>query len=90
MKFSIAQSFEGLTRTIDIEVTADSGKRLASIETTYDGFTLGHDSPNPPVSTYSRAFKVQQGLTPNQPHTVHVNARHVDGTSDAGEKTWVD
>jgi hypothetical protein len=90
MKFVIAQSHDGFTRTIDINVEAGAGKRLADVETVYDGFSLGHDSPNPAVSTYARTFKRQEGITPNQPHTVQVRARHVDGTTDAGSRTWND
>jgi hypothetical protein len=90
MKFAIAQSHEGFTRTIDVKVDADAGKQLADVETTYGGFTLGHDFRNPPESAYQRTFTQQEGLTPNQPHTVKVRARHVDGSSDAASKTWND
>jgi len=90
LKFTITQSHDGFTRTIGVGVDADSGKRLSDVTTIYDGFTLNHDSPNPPVSSYNRTFAVQQGLTPNQPHTVQVNANHTDGTSDSGIKTWND
>ena len=90
MKITITPSYDGFTRTIAVSVDADSGKRIQDVETIYDHFTLGHDFPNPPVSTYSRAFTRQEGITPNQPHTVQVNARHTDGTSDSGVKTWND
>jgi len=90
MTFTITQSHEGLTRTINVAVKADGNKRLSDIDTVYDGFSLGHDFPNPQVSTYERAFTVQQGITPNQPHTIQVSARHGDGSSDSGSKTWND
>ena len=90
MKFGITWSHEGFKRTIAVTVDADAGKRLADVETIYDNFPLGHDFPNPAVSSYSRTFTKQEGITPNQPHTVQVNARHTDGITDAGSKTWND
>lgn len=76
MKFTITWSQEGFKRAISVAVDADAGKRLAEVETIYDMLPLGHDSPNPPVSSYSRTFTKQEGITPNQPHTMQVNAKH--------------
>jgi hypothetical protein len=90
MKFTITASHDGFTRTIAVSVDADSGKHLQDVETKYDMFTLDHDYPNPPVGSYARTFTRQEGITPNQPHTVQVNARHTDGTSDSGIKKWND
>ncbi len=92
MKITITPAYDGFTRTISVSVDADSGKQIQEVETIYDNFTLGHghDLQNPPVSTYSRTFTQEEGITPNEPHTVRVNARHTDGTSDSGVKTWND
>lgn len=90
MKIVITASHDGFTRTISVSVDADNGKRIQDVETKYDTFTLYHDSPNPAVGSYSRIFTQQEGITPNQNHTVQVNARHTDGTTDSSVKTWKD
>lgn len=90
MKITIAASHDGFTRTISVNVDADSGKRVQDVEAKYDMFTLFHDFPQPAVGSYSRVFTQQEGITPNQNHTVQVNARHTDGTSDSSVKTWKD
>ena len=90
MKFTLAHSHEGFTRTIGIKVDADAGKRLSRVTTTYQGFVLGDDFLNPAQSSYSRTFTKSEGIAPHQPHTTQVTANHSDGTSDAGSDTWND
>ena len=92
MKFVISQTHEGLTRTITVQVTADTGKKLQRVRTTYDNFVEDDDTLNPKLSFYETVVKKTQGITPNQKHTVLVEAWHDDQppTSDAGQKTWID
>lgn len=90
MKFTISQVHEGLTRTISVQVVADAGKKLSRVITRYDGFVEDDDTLNPAGSSYETTVKKNEGLSPNQKHTVVVEATHNDNTTDAGVKSWVD
>lgn len=90
MKFAISQIHEGITRTITVQVLADSGKKLQRVRTSYDGFPEDDDTLSPRVSSYETVVRKQEGLAPNQKHTVVVEAWHDDGSSDAGQKSWLD
>lgn len=90
VKFTISQQHEELTRTISVQVVADAGKKLLRVVTKYDGFVIDDDTLNPPGSSYETIVKRTEGLTPNQKHTVIVEAAHNDHTSDAGQKSWMD
>jgi hypothetical protein len=90
MKITIGQTHEGFTRTITVQVGADASKKLSRVKTTYDGFVEDDDMLNPAVSSYETVVKKNQGITPNQKHTVVVEAWHADNSSDAGQKSWFD
>jgi hypothetical protein len=90
MKFTISQAHEGFTRTISVQVVADAGKKLSRVITRYDNFVEDDDTLNPAASSYETVVKKNEGLTPNQKHTVIVEATHNDNTTDAGVKSWVD
>jgi hypothetical protein len=90
MKFTISQAHEGFTRTISVQVVADTGKKLSRVITRYDGFVEDDDTLNPAGSSYETVVKKNEGLTPNQKHTVVVEATHNDNTTDSGTKSWVD
>ena len=90
MKFTISQVHEGFTRTITVQVVADAGKKLSRVVTKYEGFVEDDDTLNPPGSSYETVVKKNEGLKPNQKHTVVVEGTHTDNTTDAGQKSWVD
>jgi len=90
MKFTINQTHEGIKRTITVQVVADTGKKLTRVTTKYDGFVEDDDTLDPAVSSYETVVKKDQGKTPNQKHTVVVEAWHNDNSTDAGQKSWVD
>jgi hypothetical protein len=90
VKFTISQVHEGFTRTISVQVLADAGKKLTRVVTKYGGFVEDDDLLNPAGSSYETIVKKNEGLTPNQKHTVIVEATHNDNTTDAGVKSWVD
>lgn len=89
MKFTIGQSHEGATRTITVQVLADQGKQLQRVITKYDGF-VEDDDTLPPCSSYETVVRKQEGLSPNQKHTVVVEATHTDTSRDSGVKSWLD
>ncbi|HEX8170258.1 MAG TPA: hypothetical protein VF824_06950 [Thermoanaerobaculia bacterium] len=90
MKFTISQQHEVNTRTITVQVVADSGKKLTRVVTRYDNFVIDDDTLSPAASSYETVVKKNEGITPNQKHTVAVEATHNDATTDAGVKSWVD
>ena len=92
MTISIAHRFDLATRVIDVSVTADPGKRLARVETTYDGFRLGFGSGDihPPASSYSNSYNTQDAISPGRERVVVVNAWHTDGSTDSAQKRWFD
>ena len=90
MQFTIQQSHEGVTRTIRVQVIADAGKKLQRVVTRYDGVPEDDDSMSQPVSHYETEVKKNQGVSPGRKHTVIVEGWHDDGSTDAGQKSWVD
>ena len=91
MNITIAHRYDMGTRIIDVSVTADAGKRLSRVETTFDGYRFpGDPSVNPPAGSYSNSYAKQDAASPGRERVVVVTAWHTDGTSDSSQKRWRD
>lgn len=90
MPITIQHRHEVINRTIEIKVSSGAEKRITRIQTTYDGFPLGDEQPQPPPSAYSNTYRRQEGLAPGREHVVVVTAWLSDGTFDSSQTRWRD